>query len=194
MIDKMAGYEALLNNLVDMVMEEQAKLGYLYEAIRMYYPLSSIKHFFENKNDNSILAEIDSKGMLEILEDFPAYAKEKCGELWISCKSERFCFLLSEQFNESIHELKGSSIEKDFIYKLVELVGRHGTMLSDIQGLFENSKRSFAIEKIEDGEFDLLIRFTEGDDRYYYCFKEEMGHVIYHRYLPADYKDLGMLL
>lgn len=23
------------------------------------------------------------------------------------------------------------------------------------------------------GEFDMVIHFTEGDDRYYYCFKDE---------------------
>ena len=38
----------------------------------------------------------------------------------------------------------------------------------------------------------LVIHFTEGDDRYYYCFKDEGFHITYHRFLPADYKDLGV--
>ena len=34
-------YTKLTNNLIDLVKEEQAKLGYRKEAIRLYYPLSS---------------------------------------------------------------------------------------------------------------------------------------------------------
>lgn len=40
--------------------------------------------------------------------------------------------------------------------------------------------------------FDTVIHFTQGDDRYYYCFKDEGFHITYHRFLPADYKDLGV--
>ena len=37
-------YTKLTNNLIDLVKEEQAKLGYRKEAIRLYYPLSSLQH------------------------------------------------------------------------------------------------------------------------------------------------------
>jgi len=45
---------------------------------------------------------------------------------------------------------------------------------------------------MDNGEFDLMIRF-EGDakDPYYYCFKDEGCHIIYHRFLPEDYADFG---
>lgn len=40
------------------------------------------------------------------------------------------------------------------------------------------------------GEFDWLVRFTgNADDPYYYCFKDEGCHIIYHRFLPEDYAD-----
>ena len=29
----------------------------------------------------------------------------------------------------------------------------------------------------------------EIEDPYYYCFHDEGCHIIYHRFLPADYKD-----
>ena len=40
------------------------------------------------------------------------------------------------------------------------------------------------MEPVDNGEFDLMIRF-EGDaeDPYYYCFKDEGCHIIYHRFL-----------
>lgn len=34
------GYERLEKSLIDLVKEEQAKLGYRKEMIRLYYPLS----------------------------------------------------------------------------------------------------------------------------------------------------------
>ena len=43
---------------------------------------------------------------------------------------------------------------------------------------------------MNNGEFDFYVRFPEGsEDRYYYCFKDEDCHIIYHRFLPEDYAD-----
>ena len=36
------GYSKLERNLIDLMKEEQAKLGYRKEAVRLYYPLSSL--------------------------------------------------------------------------------------------------------------------------------------------------------
>ena len=46
------GYDKLERNLIDIVKEEQAKLGFFKEDIRLYYPLSSLNHFF-NANDSA---------------------------------------------------------------------------------------------------------------------------------------------
>ena len=40
------GYDKLERNLIDIIKEEQAKLGFFREDIRLYYPLSSLNHFF----------------------------------------------------------------------------------------------------------------------------------------------------
>ena len=48
------------------------------------------------------------------------------------------------------------------------------------------------MKPVKGDEFDLLIRFAEGaKDSYYYCFKDEGCHIIYHRFLPEDYADFG---
>ena len=39
-------YQRLEESLTDLVAEEQAKLGYRKEEIRLYYPLSTLNHFF----------------------------------------------------------------------------------------------------------------------------------------------------
>ena len=51
-------YNRLENSLIDVIKEEQAKLGYRKEKISLYYPLSSLNHFFGN--------ETDAAGMMEI--------------------------------------------------------------------------------------------------------------------------------
>lgn len=39
-------YDKLEKNLIDIIKEEQAKLGYFKEDILLYYPLSTLNHFF----------------------------------------------------------------------------------------------------------------------------------------------------
>lgn len=46
------------------------------------------------------------------------------------------------------------------------------------------------VEEIKNEDFDVLIRFAERKDPYYYCFKDEGCHIIYHRFMPEDYMAL----
>ena len=79
----------------------------------------------------------------------------------------------------------------EFIVSLVDLVGRHGCTMEDIFALFHAQDQPVEIQEIKNGEFDYRIRFLEGDDPYYYCFKDEEIHIIYHRFLPEDYEDFN---
>ena len=40
-------------------------------------------------------------------------------------------------------------------------------------------------------ECDILIKFTNRDDPYYYCIKDEIFNAIYHRFLPEDFDEFG---
>ena len=40
----MADFEKLKQNVIDMLEEQQQKLGYQKETIRLYYPLESLNH------------------------------------------------------------------------------------------------------------------------------------------------------
>ena len=51
------GYKKLQDSLIDVIAEEQAKLGYMKEPIRLYYPLSSLHHFFESEGDAEAMQE-----------------------------------------------------------------------------------------------------------------------------------------
>ena len=51
------GYERLEKSLTDTIKEEQAKLGFRKEKIRLYYPLSSLNHFFGTSDDADQMQE-----------------------------------------------------------------------------------------------------------------------------------------
>ena len=174
------GYERLEKSLIDLVKEEQAKLGYRKEMIRLYYPLSSLNHFMETN--------ADSEEMQELLADFPKAAEDIFVEVGITHAKNRFCFALSEKASEYVHE---NMKPNEFIKELVELVAKHGCTMEDIEVLFRSHSDKIVAEPMDNGEFDRMIRFEEGEDKYYYCFKDEGCHIIYHRFLPEDYADFG---
>lgn len=174
-------YHKLEQSLIDVVKEEQAKLGYRKEEIRLYYPLSSLNHFFGT--------EADAEEMTQMLAGFAEDTKDRLGNVQSSHKGDRFCFYIPEQGAEYVHE---HMAENEFIRELVELVGRHGCTMEEIQKLFAAQGKEIHTEPIDNGEFDLLIRFeNDAEDPYYYCFKDEGCHIIYHRFLPEDYADFG---
>ena len=91
------GYERLEKSLTDTIKEEQAKLGFRKEAIRLYYPLSSLNHFFltcrREKNKCFIACSICRKPW-----------QEKLGDVGVTAKKERFCFYIPEQGSVYVHE------------------------------------------------------------------------------------------
>lgn len=174
-------YEKLEGNIVDIMVEEQAKLGYRKESVRLYYPLSSLSHFFEE-------TDVTTERMNALLSGFPEYMSNKYGDVGITNKGDRFCFTMSELASEYVHNKRE---DNKFIQQLVDLVGRHGTTMQQITELFKNEDESCIIDNVDNGEFDILIKFSDSKDRYFYCFKDEGCHIIYHRFLPEDYYDLG---
>ena len=176
------GFKRLEKNLIDIIKEEQAKLGFRKEEIRLYYPLISLNHFFE--------ADDDVDEMQTRLEQFPEEEKKKLGDICVTHKKDRFCLHIPEQGSVYVHEHEKPD---EFIRELVELVGRHGCTMQEIRELFCKHSSHVECQKIENGEFDWMFRFAEDEeDPYYYCFKDEGIHIIYHRFLPEDYREFGV--
>ena len=67
----MTGFEKLENSLIDVIKEEQAKLGFKEEKIHLYYPLSSLNHFF--------LAQDSADEMAARLQNLPEELTSKLG-------------------------------------------------------------------------------------------------------------------
>ena len=171
------GFKRLEKNLIDIIKEEQAKLGFRKEEIRLYYPLISLNHFFE--------ADDDVDEMQTRLEQFP----EELGDICVTHKKDRFCLHIPEQGSVYVHE---HMAENEFIKKLVELMMNHGIKKEDILAIFQKEAKDIRGGDMHNGEFDFWVRFPEeNEDEYYYCFKDEGCHMIYHRFLPEDYADFG---
>ena len=89
-------YLDMKDNLIDIIKEEQAKLGYRKESIRLYYPLGSLKHLLK--------ADADIEKMREVLDDFCDEVKEFFGQIEVTNNGERFCFKVPDAGVEYVHE------------------------------------------------------------------------------------------
>ena len=200
-------YSNLERSLIDVIKEEQAKLGYYREDIRLYYPLSSLNHFLgtdvnadkmqkilegtgENVDETRNIVEGKEAGSATaepIVACMNARLSDKLGMVEVSHRGDRFCFHILPEGVEYVHE---NTKENEFIRELVNLVAKHGCTIDQIYELFTAHSDRVGREKMDNGEFDERIWFQDdADDPYYYCFKQEGGHMIYHRFLPEDYED-----
>ena len=200
-------YSNLERSLIDVITEEQAKLGYYREDIRLYYPLSSLNHFLgtdvnadkmqkilegtgENVDETRNIVEGKEAGSATaepIVAGMNARLSDKLGMVEVSHRGDRFCFHILPEGVEYVHE---NTKENEFIRELVNLVAKHGCTIDQIYELFTAHSDRVGREKMDNGEFDERIWFQDdADDPYYYCFKQEGGHMIYHRFLPEDYED-----
>lgn len=75
-------FDKLEQNIIDMIKEEQAKLGYRRENIRLYYPLSSLVHLTGEK--------LGEQEMLALLTEFGKKTKTCLGGVTVAAKKERF--------------------------------------------------------------------------------------------------------
>lgn len=184
-------YDNLQRSLVDVTKEEQAKLGYYREDIRLYYPLSSLNHFFgTNVGADEMQRILDGTGEQDhtpIAAGMNEALSDKLGMVEVSHRGDRFCFHIPPEGVEYVHE---NTTENEFIRELVQLVAKHGCTIEEVYQLFTKHSGHVRREPMENGEFDVRIWFEDdAEDPYYYCFKQEGEHMIYHRFLPADYED-----
>ena len=165
---------------MDVIQEEQAKLGFRREKLRLYYPLSTLNHLLNTADT--------AEEMSVTLTGQPESMTEKLGKKKICVQHCRCCLCIPEEGSGYVHE---HFAETGFIYELIRLIGQHDCKIKDIRQLFLRYSENIHIEEMQGEDFDIMIRFPEEiGDPYCYCFRDEGCHVIYHRFLPEDYADL----
>lgn len=172
-------FEKLENNIMAVIKENQIKLGYRKETVRLYYPLSSLNRY--------LCASYTCEQMRKVLKDFEIQFCNRYGQLQITNEGERFCFCFSDEVSEYVHNHTESS---GFLYDLIASVSKHGIVIEDMIALFRQYSDRVHVEKMSHGEFDYLLYFEDGNpDDFRYCITEEGAHLSYHRYTKEDYED-----
>ncbi|MGN0153520.1 MAG: DUF3877 family protein [Lachnospiraceae bacterium] len=168
-------------SIIDAIEEQQLKLGYLRETVRLYYPLSSLRRIFDT--------DCSMEEMNMLLQEFSDRTKERLGGVSVTNKGERFCIAIPPEGAEYIHERLD---KKGFLADLIRTVGEHGCTLKEVLEVFYRYSQTVHVEEVKNGEFDYLVYFENGNpDDYRYCITVEEKHVIYHRYTPEDYEEFG---
>lgn len=174
-------FTAFENNIIDLIQEEQIKLGYQSETIRFYYPMESI---------NSLLkTELNIDELKLVLDQFCIYVRDRLGKVTHSNKDNRFCMIIPPQGVTYVH----SQIEDNhFLRELIMVISKHNCTMEDLVHVFKKYSDHVVVKEIQNGEFDYLLYFEEEQaDAYRYCFKFDMGHAIYHRFTKQDYINNG---
>jgi hypothetical protein len=172
-------FSKLEQNICDVIKEEQIKLGYRKEVVRLYYPILSLNRFLKT--------DFDIDEMKNTLDDFCNTLRDKLGKMEISNEGERFCFCLSPEVSEYIHT---HTKQDGFLHDFIDTVSRHDVTIDEVIEQFKKYSDCVHVEKTTHGEFDYLIYFKDGKpDSFRYCLTDEGCHMIYHRFTIDDYND-----
>ncbi len=173
-------FSELIKNIIDIIKEEQIKLGYRKEEIRLYYPLDSLNRL--------IKSECNISEMIGMLHAFSKEVIPMFGDVSVTNDADRFCIYLPPKATEYVYH---NTEKSGFLYDFIDMISRHGVSIEDILALFQRYSENVHCEKNTTSDFDYLIYFEDGQpDAYWYCLKEEVGHMIYHRYTKADYEQI----
>lgn len=178
-------YKRLEKNIIDNIKEAQIKLGFEKRPISFNYMLNSL---------NSLIGEnLDYEEMKKALENFAENSREIPGEITFRPIKDGFCITVSAEGTAYVNSLDGF----EFITEFINTVRSHSVSFDDVISVFRKYSDNVVSEIKENGEFDRLVYFADGNpDEYLYCIslEEEIDghiHITYHRFIKEDYEKLG---
>lgn len=177
------GKERLEQNLIDQMKEAQLKLGFEEETMRLYYPVASL---------NLLLGTtVETPGeMVRKLEELFADGKSVLGAMSFRVSAGRIEVSVPPEGARYVHEHMG---DVAFLKAIIELFSNpHDKSVEDVKKVFARFGAYICEEMPEGADFDEALHFVDSSvDAYYYCVKQEMGHLIYHRFLREDYEQIA---
>lgn len=170
-------YNSLETNIIDVIKEEQIKLGYQQETIRLYYPMESI--------NNLLGVSLPMNELETVIENFCGYVKERLGDVHYSFDNSRFCIIIPPA---GVAYVKDKVNDRYFLREFIEIIREPECNINAILSVFMKYSDKVISKEITNGEFDYLIYFEDGiPDAYRYCIKFEDCHTVYHRFTKSDY-------
>lgn len=173
-------FPALEKHIIGVVSEQQIKLGYRSEVVRLYYPLESLNRIMHA--DDSFMQ------MFKHLEEFSDNVKSRLGKIEVESDGERFCLAIPPKGSDYIHTC---TAENGFLAEFVNTIRKHGCTVDQALKVFRRYSDKVHVEQVKEKGFDYLIYFEDGKpDDYRYCLSMEEGHLTYHRFTKEDYEEL----
>ena len=175
-------FEKLERNLIEVMEEQQAKLGFDGGVVWLFYPMASLNALLDTA--------LDEEAMMQALQAFNTYALGRLGKMEIMCRDGRFSLGISPEGGRYVQQHMD---ESKFIVRFIREISRHGSTMDELLSLFREYSDCVHFERMENQqEFDYLVYFENGEpDSFYYCIKEDLGHMTYHRFTREDYHDFG---
>lgn len=171
----------LEQDIIDQIVELQVKLGYAYESTRFYYKAQSL---------NALVgaSEPDAPSLCALLQREHALQGSPLGAVSFATHEDRVEVRVPPQGSLYVHEHVPAPA---FLIELIDLfVTKHHPSKDEVIALFARHSPSYELQDMPAGaEFDYAVHFGDASvDSHYYCFKEEMGHLIYHRFAREDFE------
>lgn len=169
----------LLQDITDQLKEAQIKLGFGPSTVKLYYTPASLALL-----TGAFAA--DAADMAAALSALPAAWHGRLGALQFAPHEDRVEITIPKEGVQYVHEHVEAS---PFLCGMIGLfAGQHHTSMAEVTDLFEKQGKPYVRRDMPAGaEFDCMLRFPGGEpDGYCYFFKEEMGHLSYHRFRPED--------
>jgi len=171
--------QPLLSDITDQLKEAQIKLGFAPSTVKLYYTITSLAALTgcTASNANDVAAALCAE------EGFTA---TQLGTLCFQPHEDRVEVTIPQDGVRYVHEQVEAS---PFLQALIGMfAGHHHHGMAQVIELFDRQQSPYVYRQMPPGsEFDSLLYFCNGQpDGYCYFFKEEMGHLSYHRFRPED--------
>ncbi len=173
-------YQELEKNITDVIKEQQIKLGFMEETVRLYYPMDSLIRMLDMDDTATDVQVLDE------LKKFSKDVAERFGQMKVSNKEERFCLRIPPKGVVYVHE---HTDEREFLKAFIEHVNEGNSSIEAMTALFKDYSDQVAVEAMDHEEFDYVLYFEDGNpDDYRYMVKFEPCHTIYHRFTQKDFE------
>ena len=173
-------YEDLKKNIMDVIKESQIKLGFEKNPVTIYYPIEALNHLLDT--------DLGEEQMDQCLQNFAKKVKDPLGEVVFQRNKSRYGITVQVQ---GVCYIDRNVTDNGFLRDLLELLRRHDCNKEQILAVFKKYSDQIRVQDVTDNDFDYAVWFeNDANNIYRYCFHEEEGHVIYHRFTPREYQAL----
>lgn len=171
--------QPLLTDITDQLKEAQIKLGFGPSTVKLYYAPASLAALTGSPAQNV-------EALAACLSGEDGFSASPLGQLSFAPHEDRVEVTIPQEGVRYVHEQVEAS---PFLQSLIGMfAGHHHTSMAQVVELFESQQSPYVHRQMPpDSEFDSVLYFQNGQpDGYCYFFKEEMGHLSYHRFRPED--------